>query len=473
MNWEAIRRHRGMAAAAGFWIVWHGFLYTHGLFFSTSSKSPLPSFDLWQLLAPSLLREHPFQSLWNLHMQPPLLNAIAAAALATPAPSRILWFLFLTIGFAASLILYRLLCERKFPYPCFWTILYIVWPHTWMYQNWFFYTFLVRCLLIAFLYAYFRRNVFLQCLIASLLPLLRSTFLLPISIVYICFLCRKEGRWTYSLLLFLPLAFFVKNIVLFGVPSFSSWMGMNLAAGLHFDERELAEIERLNKLFMKKNSDCLDEEGNYISILSITPFSSLDNYQNYIAPRKTGVPCLDEIDSPPDGVLLHHGKVNYNHIHYVDLSKRYFSETLAWMKKRPFDILSQKFFSLRWGLTITPASHIFVRNWERGGIIDRLIGSFESYTSFSMNNSNLRYSYLFIGMYAAGIAVLIVQRRKSPALLVFLLAPLALLSIDGYEASRTMMEFEGVLYPSILIAAKITYKGFQSAIAEFLREENP
>jgi hypothetical protein len=105
---------------------------------------------------------------------------------------------------------------------------------------------------------------------------------------------------------------YVKNLVLFGEPSSSTWMGMNLAHMMFRDQPPEVKADvaagRLDKQSL------------------VTPFAGLDRYPD--APRpQTGVPALDLVndDTHP----------NYNNKAYIAISRQYVRDVAKFARDHP------------------------------------------------------------------------------------------------------------------------------------------
>jgi hypothetical protein len=157
--------------------------------------------------------------------------------------------------------------------------------------------------------------------------------------------------------LLLVAALYVKNWVLFGVPTTSSWMGMNLMQVAFYGMSAEDQQELLHR-------------GILSPISRINPFEPLEAYEGIVPPaRPRGVPVLDEPTKPSSGVP------NFNNVEYVTISRRYQRDFFDLLVHRP-DIYWR---GVRIGIsnTLTPSSefYFFLRNrqhierWEN--VFDR------------------------------------------------------------------------------------------------------
>src|SRR5262249_24836222 len=98
----------------------------------------------------------------------------------------------------------------------------------------------------------------------------------------------------------IAIALYAKNLTVFGTPTSSSWLGMNLA-NLILKDLGPQELARLRK------ARVISELGTYL------PFLPLDNYPSAFVHRACG-------DAPVLAMARKHGgAINFNHCAYVSL----------------------------------------------------------------------------------------------------------------------------------------------------------
>lgn len=304
-----------------------GAIYLAGVRFDTS-----PLRDFWQIVDERLLQHHLLQSLWYLHSQPPLFNFwlglnlklfphhLGAAAHVE----------YLGSGVALVLLLYALL-ERVTGRRGIAALLagvFTVSPAVLLYEQWLFYEYPVTVMLLAALFAldgFVRRPTFGWAFgffaLVAMLVYTRSTFQLPWAILAVGLLVwtMPGARRLVLLASVVPMLaivlLYVKNEIVFGVPSTSSWAGMNLAQVAFAD---LSPATR-NRLIA---------DGTLSKTAAIPPFSGLGRYPSFVlATRKTGIPILDDAKA--------HGTTNFDNLAYVKISSRYFDDAIALIRARP------------------------------------------------------------------------------------------------------------------------------------------
>jgi hypothetical protein len=127
---------------------------------------------------------------------------------------------------------------------------------------------------------------------------------------------------------------YVKNEAVFGIPTTSSWAGMNLA--------EIAFVKLPEATKTKLIAD-----GTLSSTAAIPPFSPLSDYPGAVhRTRRTGVPALDDqVKAPRPGQP--DTPVNFNNLAYVAISKTYQHDALRLIETHP----GIYFAGVRLGLT--------------------------------------------------------------------------------------------------------------------------
>jgi hypothetical protein len=251
-----------------------------------------------------LLRAHLWQSLWYLHGQPPLWNALVGLSLHTGQTvwPRLWHVAYLALGLIEILALYAALRELRVRRAVAVTIsaLFSISPAVLVYENVFFYDYpsIVLLTLAALAVA---RFVAVPSLgrglaafgLAGSLVLLRTIFQWPWLLLVVALLlvaCRGHRR-TVLLSCALPVALvagvIAKNWVMYGVPSTTTWSGLMLARSA---ETALPLSERRK----------LVAEGKLHSVSLVKPLSGLSAYERVgirPAPR-TGIPLLDDRGDP-------------------------------------------------------------------------------------------------------------------------------------------------------------------------------
>jgi hypothetical protein len=277
---------------------------------------------LWQSIDFELLKSDLFQSLYYSHAQPPLFNFLTGVVLKIFPEHYGLVFhvLFVGLTWLTTLILYMTLRKLHLPsWLCFLaSFYYCICPAVVLYENLPSYTCVVVLLitLAVFSFIIFLQQAqsiywFLFWISMSLLSLTRSSYhlvwLLVLLVLMIIFLKHRKifsfKKVTLALLPMLMIfAWYLKNFLLFGVFTASSWMGMNMA-------RIMPPETTL---------------GN------VGPFKSLKEYTG-IKPNQSYAHVM----------LLHEevkqkiGYINFYHIDYITVSEQFKKEVLTEIRNKP------------------------------------------------------------------------------------------------------------------------------------------
>jgi len=116
--------------------------------------------------------------------------------------------------------------------------------------------------------------------------------------------------------LVLVVLLYAKNLALFGVPSTSSWFGMNMAR-ITLNVTPRSELERLVA------------EGKLSRLALVPPLSQLSAYRGLVPPEKpTGIPVLDRPTKAS-------GSVNLNAKPFIRISRQYATQSLKLIRADP------------------------------------------------------------------------------------------------------------------------------------------
>jgi len=286
------------------------------------------NFGFHQYMDPELLKSHLWQTIFYLHAQPPLMNLILGLGLklfpqSYPAAFRVF---FMAIGLVLAITFFLLMIELHIP-P--WlsltiTLLFELNPGTVMFENWFYDTYpatALLCLAAYFLVRFIRthRRAWGAAFLVALASLvfLNATF----QIVWFVGMGAILLLLTYDkmrpilpigvIMLALILMLYLKNLILFGVFSTSSWVGEHLkqltTLQLQPDERnELVAAHKLSELALSGPYPAVATPGNL-----------------------TGIPVLDELWK--SGGL----GPNCNQTLYIKISEIDLRDALWVMEHRP------------------------------------------------------------------------------------------------------------------------------------------
>lgn len=225
-----------------------------------SRMKPVIPIEAYQLLDPTCLQDQFFQSLWYLHSQPPVLNALLGIVLAaeriTLIPAEFTFFLLhmclgVTAIWAHVRTIQYLISSDRVRIICIFLI--VLNPAYYVILFEFFYTIHEFTLLALIPYALIRLwnnpNVLrlsAVCLLILLLVYTRSLFHFLWALVFMCiifyrgkahlkenFISRRLGSvWVMIISVTILFLWPLKNYILFESFTFSSWQGCNFAKGL-------------------------------------------------------------------------------------------------------------------------------------------------------------------------------------------------------------------------------------------------
>lgn len=313
-----------------------------------------------QLLDPPLLRERLLESLWYLHAQPPVYNLLTGLVLKISARNYgpIFWGIFMLLGLGAyylTLLTLRRLRLAALPALVLATVIYLS-PEFVLYENWYFYPYLVNFLLVAaacsILHSEGRPGVWLALAFAAitLLALTRSVFhpayLLGLCVLFGFLAFRRSPRRFLAIIilpLMLVLGWSLKNYALFGFFGTSSWGGNSLNKNAVMFAREL-----LPEMVKNKQLHPLS---------TMWQFSRGDIYMKALGEGgKTGIPALDQVSKTTPSP----NAVNYNHWIYPIASRIYLKDAKTLIRRDP----------ARYWKTVQSSWAIFLRPTTQ----DRFIG---------------------------------------------------------------------------------------------------
>lgn len=320
----------------------------------------------WQFLDARLLESDLVASVWNLHSQPPVLNALygVLAKLSSADHGYALsWLLFVSIGLAAALALYELasrLGDRRIALLA--TCLFLLSPAAILFENVFFYPHLVMAGLCGAALALERalatdRWQWFVAVggLAAAIALTRSTFHLG-WVVLVCAVMiavsspasRRRVAIIAGVAVLIVTGWYAKNLIVVGKFTGSTWAGMSLAKSTSnaLDNETYARIVR---------------DGTVSQLYTIQPFSRLDRYSAFALPPADGHPALSAVSKA-------NGTNNYNNFAYVQISDLYMRDALAVMRSEPASVLRGQGDS--WSIYFQPTSqyHRFIATiFARGG----------------------------------------------------------------------------------------------------------
>ena len=294
----------------------------------------------WQILDFDLLRHDLSRSLLYLHAQPPVANLIIGLGLkAEPFPLVLsIGLLAFTLGLSmacALLVTFRRLGVSLLLRTVLVTA-YTVSPWSLLYEHFTSYEYIVAACLagaLAFLLGFVNtgrwRPLIGAFVLLALVPLTRSLFhvgwLVGVTVIVVL---AVPGRRRRALTVAVPavllvVAWYAKNLVLFGTFTASTWLGMNVG---FLTTNALPPAPR----------EVLIAKGWLSPFARILPFSPLDVYVplGAVVPRPLGVPAVDDLQKK-------NGMPNFNHAAYINIAQRYAKDAAWVIRHRPRIYLSQ------------------------------------------------------------------------------------------------------------------------------------
>lgn len=282
----------------------------------------------WQLLPQDLLKHDLVRSLWYQHSQPPLFNLVVGVTLHFPHAIGLLNIEFLACSIALTILMFFTMLELRVPAAFAFAVaaLFAISPTTVLYENWMYYTYPVALMSVAAVWCFARylrtKHVGYAIGVSAMLAglaLTRSSYHLVFvaaGATVVVLATRKPARRRVAVVVAIPVILvagvYVKNFVVFGQPTSSSWLGLNLAHMVLGNQPEAVKAD-VDKGVLSRQA-------------LIAPFIDLGGYSAHHAP--TGVPALDRPLKEP-------GVNNYNNIAYIDISQQYLDDSLTFIRRHP------------------------------------------------------------------------------------------------------------------------------------------
>jgi hypothetical protein len=328
----------------------------------------------WQIIDPVLMRTDLARSLWYLHMQPPGFNAWIGLCVKL-FPYRygtVLWAQQIVMGAIAALCLLELL--RWFRVPSLWALalaaLFVVSPACVLFEDKATYEYCNLFLVLTAAVALTRFCDTLQkrwslAFFGSLLLLamIRNSFHLVylIAVGGVVWWLFPKGRKATLVglvpLLAVTAGLYVKNLILFGQFTPSTWTGMQTGFVTSYQ-------------LTAQEADDLVREGLAHPVARISPFSDLREYDAYIRrPARTGIPVLDEDKAST-------GYANYNNLAYLQVHKLYLANAWKLWRRRP--IVTVRALARAWFSYFLPAEDLPYGFRERRAILEPWVRGFDA-----------------------------------------------------------------------------------------------
>lgn len=317
-----------------------GFVATRLVYFALGVRFDVTPVRLsvMQLLDPELLRHDLLGSVWYLHSQPPLYNLVVGAYLHLPtALARVVGPVVAAgLGLALVYSIFRLLAELGISErgAAIAALAFAATPASILWENLFFYTYFVAAGLVASaaLLLHHQRTgragaLFGFFALLGAVALTRASYHLVwlVAVAAFVFVISPGGRRRVLIAAVLPVllvaGWYVKNAVVFGNFSSSSWLGLNMAH---------ATFSWMNTYELRE----LVDRGVTSDLVLVQPFSPKSAY----VPRFTtvdhwGVKAVDQRYKSTRTWGLWAG--NFNNIVYLRIEPQYRDDVWRFIRAEP------------------------------------------------------------------------------------------------------------------------------------------
>ena len=304
------------------------FVLSRGVFFAAGVRYDARELTQgWQFLDVELLKHDLLRSVFYQHSQPPLFNLFLGLVLKIAPRNYAIVFqaLFTLTGLGVYLLIFALM--RRLGVSRLLAFLlcvgWVVSPSAILYEQWLFYTLPLTLLLLLSAWALicwldtgktawrfgFLLTLFVLCGTQSLFHLAYFALVAEALMRF-----RRKQRRQIALAAALPLllifAVYVKNEIVFGQFTASSWLGMNTA------------INRIDAASVFEREQWV-AQGKISPVSLVEPFSALNKYPaeySAVPAKFADIPALSQaVKSSGDG--------NYNHYGYIGIAAHYGQDT--------------------------------------------------------------------------------------------------------------------------------------------------
>jgi len=426
-------------------------------------------FASWQLLDRIWLQNTLFESLYYLHSNPPFFNLLAGMCVKWFPEDyvTVLEWLYLTMGLAVYMMMYRILLFFKVPVwgALLMSTLYIVSPEALLYERWISPVWIDTFLLMSasftlVMYGEKRHLVYLFLFfgVITLLMITSSTFsLLYLAGLVILIGIMYQKMWKYVVLFsFVPLlavvTIYTKNENQFGFWGSSSLSGVQMvkkaayATLEHPLDRVLSMTEKEKQKEVKASWEELRHEGKIESLQYMTGVQTMKVCQSpeEMVPARYGK--ISALSEP----FKHNGECNMNYYHYVQQSKQIREDVFTvWMRYpegylRTVVIAMMDYFRPVWDTAAVNTNrerlHGYVKLFDLGELGGTYMGQYGLFFILLMF-----LSLLFVIGYTIRLLGRKRQKRATVALFMlytiyFVLISGILLRIDGLNQMRVMTD---------------------------------
>jgi hypothetical protein len=318
--------------------------------------------DKWQLLDIGLLKHDLIGSVWHLNSQPPLFNLYAGILEKVPTglqqPIEVTSAL--ALGLVIVLCTYGLLVELRVP-PVVAMVVTLVGvvasPAYLLFENWLDYAyptaalgaFAAWCLIrylrsgrgwpgLGFFGAY------------AAIVLLNSKYQIEwmlVALVIVVVVMRRQWRKVLAVAavpLMLVLVWYVKNALLFGTTTTSSWLGMNVARQVLYQAPPSVVAK-------------LEHQGTLTPLASVPAFGAPRTYvPRFVRPTPSSVAAVGALYKKD-------GATNFNNPIYISVSSQYLHDDIAYIMARPSEYVGDVNLSVQ--VWLVPSDQNFTNslNW--------------------------------------------------------------------------------------------------------------
>jgi hypothetical protein len=293
--------------------------------------NPKPLLAYWQYLDLETLKHHLLTGVWYDHAQPPAFNLLLGFVLKIGGAQSSMLFaiLFRLISLANGLLIFFILRKLIFStyIPLIVSLIYLLSPATLVFECELFYTTTISCLLLLSVFYLVRFTSSAKGLDAlgiffplALLCLTRSVYhILWLFLVSAFLLVYFRNVRTLNKFLLVSLTaivlvggWYIKNKLIFGKFTVSTWVGMNLARNV-FHDNEIRDSARIE---------------------AYEPFSRISLYRKFLDPR---------FEEPYKGLndrdLLQERKndsfINETEVSYIQVSDLYQQASIQYIRAHP------------------------------------------------------------------------------------------------------------------------------------------
>lgn len=289
-----------------------------------------PLYVYWQYLDVETLEHHLLRGVWYDHAQPPVFNLFLGLILKTFGSNALAFgVIFKMISLVNGLLLYSILkkaCNQR-TVALVLALAFLLSPATLIYECELFYTTFISLLLLISIYFLIRiqsKSSWVNAagffLPLAFLCLTRSVYhivwLFAILVILLFYFRRKSVFHkivTFGILsILLAGSWYVKNKIIFGKLSVSTWIGMNMARNV-FHDNQVKDSARIE---------------------AYEPFSRIGVYQKFIDPayekKYAGLNDRDLLMETKNDSFI-----NENNINYIPVSDQYQQASVRYVKSHP------------------------------------------------------------------------------------------------------------------------------------------